>query len=119
MPGVALRPDFAKGFRLQVQAARAASAENAAAEHVFEAGPMPSAVTQHALRGVGPEFSSALLPRPVRAEVSPAPPSVQVTIGRVEVRAILTPPVPPQRRPPARPRLSLDEYLRQRHSSRR
>jgi hypothetical protein len=51
---------------------------------------------------------------PVAAAVHPRPePSVQVTIGRVEVRAIF-PEAPPARipAPRARPTVSLDEYLK-------
>ena len=44
-------------------------------------------------------------------EAAPAAPVIQVTIGRVEVRAVMAPPSPP--RPAPRPRLSLDDYLRQ------
>jgi len=45
---------------------------------------------------------------------SAGPPTIKVTIGRVEVKAI-TPPVPPERAKPARPspHLSLEEYLKQ------
>ncbi|MGD9096453.1 MAG: hypothetical protein PVF97_00125 [Desulfobacterales bacterium] len=49
------------------------------------------------------------------------PPSVNVTIGRVEVRAIM-PEAPPARRPRAAktgPSLSLDEYLKQRNTGQR
>ncbi|HEX8556919.1 MAG TPA: hypothetical protein VF668_02395 [Pyrinomonadaceae bacterium] len=48
------------------------------------------------------------------AQAATAPPTIEVTIGRIEVRAV-TPPAPAP--PPARarrepPRMSLDEYLR-------
>jgi hypothetical protein len=39
------------------------------------------------------------------------PPPIQVTIGRIEVRAVPAPAPPPPAMPPA-PRLSLDDYLR-------
>lgn len=49
-----------------------------------------------------------------RAEASTEPPVIHVRIGRIDVRAVVeTPPAPPPRRP-ARPRLGLEEYLRQR-----
>lgn len=50
-------------------------------------------------------------------ELPSSPPTVRVTIGRVEVRAILPPTSPPPRIPPARrgPALSLDDYLKQRN----
>lgn len=41
------------------------------------------------------------------------PPPVQVTIGRVEVRAVLAPPPQPQAVPPRTSKLSLEDYLRQ------
>ncbi len=57
-------------------------------------------------------------PAPTRREAEAASePIVQVTIGRVDVRATVPPP-PPGRARPA-PRLSLDEYLRHRSSGRR
>lgn len=48
-----------------------------------------------------------------------ATPTVEVTIGRIEVRSVAAPnPVPaPARRPEARPALSLDDYLRARRES--
>lgn len=46
-----------------------------------------------------------------------APPPVQVTIGRIEVRAVAAAPAPaPSRR--AAPRLSLEQYLQDRHGGR-
>jgi hypothetical protein len=46
---------------------------------------------------------------------APSAPTIHVTIGRVEVRAVQSQPVAAARQPrPAGPRLSLDEYLRQR-----
>ena len=44
----------------------------------------------------------------------PAPPTIQVTIGRLEIRAS-TPSAPPRRQPrPTEPKLSLEDYLRSR-----
>ena len=65
------------------------------------------------------ERSSARPPAPPvrgrldeRVPETPAePPSIRVTIGRVEVRAV-TPPPPAEPPPPAKPRISLDDYLR-------
>lgn len=42
----------------------------------------------------------------------PPPPEIQVTIGRVEIRAVM-PPSPVNSPPGAAPRLSLDDYLKQ------
>ena len=50
---------------------------------------------------------------PQTAPATPAPPVVQITIGRVELRAIVTP-ASPRALPPPAPKLGLDEYLRQR-----
>lgn len=47
------------------------------------------------------------------------PPPVQVTIGRVEVRAILEAPPQPRSVPPPSPRMSLETYLRQGKEGRR
>ncbi|MGH9866941.1 MAG: hypothetical protein ACREAA_02085 [Candidatus Polarisedimenticolia bacterium] len=51
---------------------------------------------------------------------SPQPhPAIQVTIGRVEVRAVAPAPPPSRRKPPApRPGVTLEEYLRQRGGGR-
>jgi hypothetical protein len=47
-------------------------------------------------------------------------PTVKVTIGRVEVRAILQPaPARERRAPPAPKGMSLEEYLERRHGRRR
>jgi hypothetical protein len=57
---------------------------------------------------------------PVRPDDASAEPVVRITIGRVEVRAVLPPPVPrPRREPPAPKTLSLDEYLDRRHGGKR
>lgn len=74
------------------------------------------------------ESSNAIEPRPVprcerqavarearreRAEVAP---TINVTIGRVEVRATQTPAPAPRRAETAAPRMSLDDYLRRRRN---
>jgi hypothetical protein len=70
------------------------------------------------------ELGSGLgLPMPpgtgVRLDAEPAArPTVHVTIGRIEVRAVHLPPAPPVNRPPAGARLSLDDYLRERNGGR-
>ena len=52
---------------------------------------------------------------------SPQPPTIQVTIGRIEVRAVTTPPPlqVPQARKKSQPSLSLDDYLKQRSGGQR
>nr|WP_157872589.1 hypothetical protein [Bradyrhizobium sp. ORS 278] len=44
----------------------------------------------------------------------PSMPRVEITIGRVEVRAVYAPPAVAERKPSARPMTSLDDYLKQR-----
>lgn len=51
---------------------------------------------------------------PGPAETPKPEPAIQVTIGRVEVRAMPAPAPPPQRRRPAAPMMSLEEYLHRR-----
>ena len=50
-----------------------------------------------------------------------SPRAIHITIGRIEVRAVHPPPAPlPQPRPaPASPKISLEEYLKQRNGGRR
>jgi hypothetical protein len=54
-------------------------------------------------------------------EPLPSPPTIRVTIGRVEVRAMLPPKSPKPRTTPARraPALSLDDYIKQRNEGQR
>jgi len=57
----------------------------------------------------------ALRRQPVASAASPRElPPVQVTIGRVEVRAVTAPPAASERRARAAPRLSLEQYLHER-----
>jgi hypothetical protein len=63
-----------------------------------------------------PHASNRLQPASVRegsAQAAAPPPTIEVTIGRIEVRAV-TPPVPPpqQRVRESPPKMSLDDYLR-------
>jgi hypothetical protein len=52
---------------------------------------------------------------PVQSPVSESPPIINVTIGRIEVRARAAASNTPRRsEPPAKPLMSLDEYLRRR-----
>jgi hypothetical protein len=52
---------------------------------------------------------------------STEPPAIHVTIGRVEVRAVMAQSEPPKRSapPPATPKISLEEYLKQRNGDQR
>ena len=67
---------------------------------------------------------TAMTPRSAAEQREPGPaatPTIRVTIGRVEVRAIVPPAPAPPRAAPARsgPMISLDEYLKQRNGGRR
>jgi hypothetical protein len=57
--------------------------------------------------------------RALRGDASPR--AIHITIGRIEVRAVHPPPEPlPQQRPaPVSPKISLEEYLKQRNGDRR
>jgi hypothetical protein len=48
-----------------------------------------------------------------------SPPTIRVTIGRVDVRAIMPPPTPVRQAKPTTPKVSLDEYLRVRRGGQR
>jgi hypothetical protein len=56
---------------------------------------------------------------PVEQRSSASAPTIRVTIGRVEVRAIHSPTPAPKPAKPAPPKLSLEEYLRKREGSSR
>jgi len=99
----------------------------------------PRGVVNPVSRAQAPDVASPTPDRPGRREdssalrapvalspvVSPrttsapsAPPRIEVTIGRVEVRAVYAPPSPgPARKPPSLPTTSLDDYLKQRDRS--
>ena len=73
----------------------------------------PAAVAIPLPTGPAPQW------RPAAAQ---QPPTIKVTIGRVEIRAVTPPPAAAPQRPAERrvaARLSLDEYLRQRNEGRR
>ncbi len=55
----------------------------------------------------------------VKLTSSSSTPTIQVTIGRIEVRAIPPPVAPTQRPRTLRPTLSLDDYLKQRNGGQR
>jgi len=48
----------------------------------------------------------------------PVPPIINVTIGRIEVRASVAPPAPMPRAEAPRPAISLEEYLQRRADGR-
>jgi hypothetical protein len=63
-----------------------------------------------------PSLPVALADPPPPAQPPPAEPTVQVTIGRLEVRAAIPAPAP-EPRPKPRTSVSLDEYLDRRSRS--
>jgi hypothetical protein len=67
-----------------------------------------------------PRRSPPAFPPLSRQQGRNEPPAIHVTIGRVEVRAVMPPPTPPRPAapPPAAPKLSLEEYLKQRNGAR-
>jgi hypothetical protein len=61
--------------------------------------------------------SNVILPREKEMEIES--PVVQIHIGRIEVRAVMPPPTQPvTKAAPAQPRMTLDDYLRQREGRR-
>lgn len=75
-------------------------------------------------RMVRPQLDGYLergLQEPRAAAPESSAPAIRVTIGRIEVRAITPPPVPPAQRPTTfrpGPELSLDDYLKQHNGGR-
>jgi hypothetical protein len=66
---------------------------------------------------LGRLFPPSALPPEQRITTPAVPPTIQVRIGRIEVRAITAPPPPPSRSrsAAAAPRLSLQDYLKARN----
>ena len=80
-------------------------------------------VSERSLPLTSPIHQSQLVPLPDPAAASmptakTEPPTIQVTIGRVEVRAIAPPPSPRQPPQPSVPKLSLEDYLKSRSGGR-
>jgi hypothetical protein len=95
-----------------------AAAVNAAGQRVVPAGASPQPIIPTP-RGWPSERLASLFESGdlgERTEILPAPPSiptVNVTIGRIEIRAVENPAAPQRKDPsPRAPRLSLQEYLR-------
>lgn len=80
-----------------------------------------SAVEGRDATRVSPLSESLPPSQPESPEMAEQTPTIRVTIGRIEVRAIIEPSSPASRRAPARPapQLSLADYLKQRGGGRR
>lgn len=66
---------------------------------------------------VHPEVKPAVFPS-IPLPSSSEPRAIHVTIGRVEVRAIMAPTAPPKAAAPPTPKISLEDYLKQRNGGR-
>jgi hypothetical protein len=71
--------------------------------------PTPTAAPPNVARPTGPNAARAM-----QGEAAASAPIINVTIGRVEVRATNAPAAPRRESAPAAPLMSLDDYLRQR-----
>jgi len=106
---------------------RDASAEFLTARQEYTETPVPLDSNDEVMAPTQPRALAAAVTLPSaaahwRPSALQQPPTVQVTIGRVEVRAVTAPPSAAPQRPLERrmaARLSLDEYLRQRNEGRR
>ena len=111
----AAQPTLPHAGATQIDSARTAGARAAAAATPRSAAPPPQRNTTpavliakaHAERGARHESAPA-------AALAPAP--VQISIGRIEIRAVPASAERPRAAGPAAPRLSLDDYLRARHN---
>jgi hypothetical protein len=76
--------------------------------------PMPNAIPEAHMRAprVAPQVTPYVPPAPAYAPPPEPAPVIQVSIGRIEVRAVHTPAASTPPAPAPRPGLSLDDYLR-------
>jgi hypothetical protein len=87
--------------------------------------PRPEPIRPAPLPAPAGPFNAAQVRRPVPLASDPPEagfqvPTVHISVGRIEVRAVSQPAQPPARTPSTpRPKLSLDEYLRQRNEGKR
>ena len=94
--------------------------------------PRPAAATEGPLRFLEDQSRIVVQPeiigrhKPPKSSGVPAPqtsadepPAIHVTIGRVEVRAVMSPGAPPKVASHAAPKLSLEDYLKQRNRTAR
>ncbi len=87
------------------------------AEHAASANLSPAHPDRIAAPVLPQRASADGLDRALRITDNPSEPAIQVTIGRVEVRAIFPETSRPAPRVPSRPTLSLDNYLQKRGGS--
>lgn len=78
----------------------------------------PSPTTAVVRLRPAPAFGSAPVAAAPLQEKLQVTPTISVTIGRIEVRAVAPPAPPPKRNSAPMPKLSLDDYLKQRESRR-
>jgi hypothetical protein len=88
--------------------------QRALIEHEHILAPMPNATPEAHMRAprVAPQVTPYVPPAPAYAPPPEPAPVIQVSIGRIEVRAVHTPVASAPPAPVPRPGLSLDEYLR-------
>lgn len=94
------------------------AAPTAAPEPAMKPATSPAAIRPEQIKPFTPANGQAANHQPL---VTPPPepaPTVQITIGRIEVRATPPPPARAEKKQPQTPVLSLDEYLRQRNGGR-
>ena len=123
----AARPDNVPALhrpRAEVRPASASVARTAKHGELAAATPIGplqrrTAPAPHAAVVLARVQANAVARRDAPFAAAPTPAPVQISIGRVEVRAVQAAPDPPRASGPATPRLSLDDYLRQRNGSAR
>ena len=71
------------------------------------------------LTQVRPAIAQAATTNTQAREANTQPPTIEVTIGRIEVRAVTPPAPPPPRQRQSPPKMSLDDYLRAQSGGRR
>ena len=80
----------------------------------------PISILRLPKREARPPNPPAKLSSPIHRAEPPAEPSIKVTIGRVEVRAVIEPPKPAAKpRKPMRSAISLDDFLKRQEERRR
>jgi hypothetical protein len=75
----------------------------------------PKLANRSRLQAIVPMIRSS---RPIASASAKAAPTISVTIGRVEVRAVMPPMAVPKPASRSAPKLSLEEYLKQRNENR-